>query len=169
MSRLPWSTSDDWRPLAETLLGKAEFTPIDVARETQFELDDLRRMWRALGFPPVPDDARVFTRSEIEILRTVRQFIERRAPIRRSCVQLTRVTGQSLARIADAQVTDAAERLNRRTRGDLAARSRAAELISRIQVLAARLRQAPRLRVAPPPAGGRPAPVGRRRRRPIAS
>jgi adenylate cyclase len=127
--------SDEWRPLAEALLGKAEYTPLDVARETQFDLNDLRRLWRALGFPPVADDARVFTRAEIETLRAVRQFVLAQGTEPRVLLQLTRVTGQSLARIADAQVTEAAERLNRRaeeTSPDLAR----SELASRIQVLA---------------------------------
>jgi adenylate cyclase len=125
---------DEWQPLAEMLLGKPEYAPIDVARETDFSLEELRRLWRALGFPPVPDDARVFTRSEIEVLRTVRQLIERQGTQAAVMVQLTRVTGQSLARIADAQVTEAAGRFLQRTQeasGEVAR----SELISRIQVL----------------------------------
>ena len=102
------AADDPWRPLAEALLGAAELTPADVAREAQFDLAELRRLWRALGFPPVPDDARFFTRSDVEVLRTVRQFIELQGTDGAVLVQLTRVTGQSLARIADAQVTDAA-------------------------------------------------------------
>jgi adenylate cyclase len=128
--------SDDWRPLAEALLGKAEYTPLDVARETQFDPEELRRLWRALGFPPVPDDARVFTRAEIETLRAVREFVLMQGTEPRVLLQLTRVTGQSLARIADAQVNDAAERLNRRA-GESSPEVARAELIGRIQVLAA--------------------------------
>lgn len=126
--------SDEWQPLAEALLGKPEYTPIDVSRETQFSLDELRRLWRALGFPPVPDAARVFTRSEIEVLRTVRQFIEQQGTDPAVMVQLTRVTGHSLARIADAQVTEAVGRLQQRTQGASGEVARS-ELINRIQVL----------------------------------
>ena len=126
--------SDEWQPLAETLLGKPEYTPVDVAREAQFSLDELRRLWRALGFPPVADDARVFTRSEIDVLRTVRHFIEQQGTDPAVMVQLTRVTGQSLSRIADAQVTDAAERFLQRT-PDASPEAARGELISRIQLL----------------------------------
>src|SRR5262245_27085964 len=128
--------SDEWRPLAEALLGKAEYTPLDVARETAFSIDELRRLWRALGFPPVPDDARVFTQSEIETLRAVRQFVLMQGTEPAVLLQLTRVTGQSLARIADAQVTDAAERLNQRARETSPDVART-ELVERIRVLAA--------------------------------
>src|SRR5262245_53460246 len=124
--------SDPWRPLAEALLGKPEFSASDLARESGFALDELRRMWRALGFPPVPDDARLFTRSDIEILRAVRLLLAFQDTDFDVFMQLTRVTGQSLARIADAQVTEAAQRLQRRSEetSDEFAR---AELVERIQ------------------------------------
>jgi adenylate cyclase len=124
---------DEWQPLADALLGKPEYTPVDVARATQFSLDELRRLWRALGFPPVPDDARVFTRAEIDILGTVRQFIEQQGIDPAVIVQLTRVTGQSLARIADAQVTEASGRFLPRMPEASGAMARG-ELIGRIQV-----------------------------------
>src|SRR4030095_4086220 len=126
---------DEWRPLVEALLGPAEFTPLEVARATNFAIDELRRLWRALGFPPVPDDEPFFTRSDIEILRAVRRLNEVQLTEPRSLLLLTRVTGQSVARIADAQVTDAAERLNRRAEEKSPEAARA-ELINRIQVLA---------------------------------
>jgi adenylate cyclase len=126
---------DEWRPLAEALLGKAEFTPLDVARETNFAIDELRLLWRALGFPPVPDEEPFFTRSDIEILRAVRQLTELQLTEPRSLLLLTRVTGQSVARIADAQVTDAAERFNRRGQ-DASPEAARAELIERIELLA---------------------------------
>ena len=127
--------SDPWRPLAEALLGTAEFTPVDVARESGFALENLRRLWRALGFPPVADDERLFTRSDIEILRAVRLVLELQGTDFEVLVQLTRVTGQSLARIADAQVTEAAERLEQRTQESSADLART-ELVERIQILA---------------------------------
>jgi adenylate cyclase len=126
--------SDEWQPLAEALLGKPEYTPVDVARETQFPLVELRRLWRALGFPPVPDDARVFTRSEIDVLRAARWVTQQQGMEPAVVVQLTRVIGQSLARIADAQVTEAARRFLQRTQeasGEVAR----GELFGRIQVL----------------------------------
>ena len=88
--------SDPWRPLAEALLGKAQFTAVEVAREAGFDLKDVRRLWRALGFPPVPDDARVFSSSDIDTLRAVRQLLELQDTDFEVLVQLTRVTAEGV-------------------------------------------------------------------------
>ena len=53
--------SDTWGRLAESLLGTATLTSADVAHEAGLELAEARRLWRALGFPPVADDERIFT------------------------------------------------------------------------------------------------------------
>jgi len=103
--------SDEWRSLAEALLGTVELTPDEVARAAGVELDAARRLWQALGFPPVADDERLFSRADADILRIARMLIEDERADPAALVQLARVTGQSLARVADAQVTASAERL----------------------------------------------------------
>ena len=70
--------SDTWRPLAEALLGKAELSPNDVAQQSGISRDRAGRLWRALGFPPVADDERVFTRADVEVLRAVQHLIDER-------------------------------------------------------------------------------------------
>ena len=55
----------------------------------------------------------MFTSSDVEILRAVRAVLEVRITHRDDLVQLTRVIGQALSRVADAQVTATAERLER--------------------------------------------------------
>src|SRR5438093_12910348 len=105
--------SGTWGQLTEALIGKAEFNALEVACAAGVEIAQARRLWRALGFPPVGDDERLFTRSDIEILRAVRALIELQGADPADLLQLTRVIGQSLARVADAQVTVAAERLER--------------------------------------------------------
>jgi adenylate cyclase len=133
--------SDAWGPLAEALLGKAAFSTADVAREAGVEAAHARQLWRALGFPPVEDDERVFTGSDVEIVRAVRALIELRSVDPDELVQLTRVIGQSLARVADAQVTAAADRLER-TRAEAVSKEAAlAELVTRIETLAPSLEQ----------------------------
>jgi adenylate cyclase len=104
--------SVQWRALAEVLLGKPELTSAEVARAAGVELDAARRLWQALGFPPVPDDDRLFTGADVDVLRTARTLIEQQNDPA-VLVQLARVTGQSLARVADAQLSAAAERLER--------------------------------------------------------
>jgi adenylate cyclase len=95
--------SNDLGPLIEVLLGRPELTPPEVAREAGVGLEETRRLWRALGFPPVPDDARVFTRADAEGLAIVRRLLERTRLDAAVLVQLARVTGRSLAILADAQ------------------------------------------------------------------
>jgi adenylate cyclase len=126
--------SERWKPLAEALLGKAEFTAPDVARAADFDLDAARRLWQALGFPPVADDERLFTRSDVEVLRTARELIESQNTDA-TLVQLTRVTGQSLARVADAQIAAAAERLERLRTTEAPADAALASLAERIEAL----------------------------------
>jgi adenylate cyclase len=130
--------SDAWPRLTETLLGLPALTSLEVAREAGVDLVEVRRLWRALGFPPVDDDARLFTRADVEILRAVRALIELQGTDPADVVQLTRVIGQALARVADAQATVAAERL----RTDAASgRSAAPDLVARMEALAPSLQQ----------------------------
>jgi len=133
-------SSDPWRLLAESLLGKAEFTTVEVAAEAAVDPERARQLWRALGFPPVADDERLFTRSDIEILRAVRQLIELRGTDPDELLQMTRVIGQSLARLVDAQVTAVAGRLER-LHADAAGQTAAAEVVQRVQALTPTLEQ----------------------------
>lgn len=133
--------SDTWGPLAEALLGRTEFTTVEVAGEAGVEPAQARRLWRALGFPPVAGDARLFTRSDIEILRAVRALIEWQSTDPSDLLQLTRVIGQSLARVADAQVTAVAQRLERLRTEATSGEAALAELVGRIESLAPSLEQ----------------------------
>jgi len=105
--------SDDFRLIAEALLGKAEFTSLEISQQSGVDLEQAMRLWQALGFPPVPPEQRVFTRADVEILQTVRSLIEQQDPEPAALMQLTRVIGQSLSRVSDAQVTATSERLVR--------------------------------------------------------
>jgi adenylate cyclase len=133
--------SDPWGPLAEALLGTPAFTTLEVAREAGVEPAQARRLWRALGFPPVADDERPFTRSDVEIVRAVRALIELQSAHPDDLLQLTRVIGQSLARIAEAQVTATAERLERLRTEAASDEIALAELMGRIEALAPKLEQ----------------------------
>jgi adenylate cyclase len=132
---------DPWGPLAEALLGTPAFTAPEVAREVGVELAQARRLWSALGFPPVGDDERLFTRSDVEVVRAVRALVELGTASLDDVVRLTRVLGQSLARVADAQVTVAAERLEGQVPEAAADEMAVAALAGRIEGLAPSLEQ----------------------------
>jgi adenylate cyclase len=133
--------SDPWGPLTEALLGTAAFTTLDVAREAGVEPAEARRLWRALGFPPAEDSERLYTRADIDTLRAVRGLVEIESADPADVLQLTRVIGQSLARVADAQVTVVAERLERVRAETPTAEPAVAELVRRIETLAPSLEQ----------------------------
>jgi adenylate cyclase len=81
----------------------------EVSDSSRMPLDDAARLWRALGFPEA-GDAPVFNDDDIEALRTIRGFAELGISSPETSVQVTRVLGQSMSRLADAFVgsTDAA-------------------------------------------------------------
>ena len=133
--------SDPWRSVADALLGPAELTPPEVAQESGMDPDDARRLWQALGFPPVSDDDRHFTRSDVAILREVRALLEVDVANRDDVVQLTRVVGQALARVADAQVTASATRLEQALRERGADALHPSAIAERVVQLAPRLEQ----------------------------
>lgn len=101
--------SGEWEALARTLIGEPVYTPPEVAAAAGVSLAQARRLWRALGFPPVADDVRAFTSTDAETLRAAWQLIERGIAPPEVLLQMTRVTGQSLARIADAHVAVGAD------------------------------------------------------------
>ena len=105
---------ETWRALAEALLGKSDRTSLDVARESGVEPDDLRRLWQALGFPPVATDERRFTRADVDAVRAVRALVDAQRADPGDVVRLTRVIGHAMARVSDAQITTIAERLHAR-------------------------------------------------------
>ena len=98
--------------LVEALVGPLELTPSEVSAQSGIDIEQARRLWRALGFPPVPDDARVFTRADVDVLRGVRRLLDRYGIDWPVVVQLARLTGRSLSRIADGQVDAGAPLLN---------------------------------------------------------
>lgn len=90
---------------ARHLLGPADLTPLDVAREAGVDLDLARRFWRALGFPPIPDDQAYFAAADVAMLRAAADLVARGGNDAEVVLQMTRVIGQSLARVAEAQLT----------------------------------------------------------------
>jgi adenylate cyclase len=128
-------------PLAESLLGAPTLTTREVAREAGVEPAEARRLWQALGFPPAEHDERLFTHADVEILRAVRALLERQDVDPADLVQLTRVVGQSLARVADALVTAAGDRLERVRAAAVADDVAAGELRERVAALSPRLEQ----------------------------
>jgi adenylate cyclase len=93
------------------LPGARQYSAVEVAARAGADLATVRSLWRAIGFPDVPDDLRAFTDADVD---AVRGFVERlQAPwvynwnLDRALPQ-ARVLSSALARIADAESDDIA-------------------------------------------------------------
>lgn len=106
-----------WRMRSRVVLGEPELTAAQVAAAAGATLDEAQRLWRALGFPPVPDDRPFFTRSDAAILAGVRSFVDQGGAEPEVLLQLTRTMGQALARLAEAHVSATMEQVERTTPG----------------------------------------------------
>lgn len=62
------------------------------------------RFWRALGFTDVTDDERHFTDADVEALSTAQRLLDAGLADVEVALQMTRVIGLSMARVAEAEV-----------------------------------------------------------------
>ncbi len=98
------SAIDQLHRFCSGLVGEAELTPLEVADQTGLDIERLRELWRALGFPPVSEDRKAFSRADVDVLREIARAQAHDGADDRVVTQLARVSGQSLARIAETQV-----------------------------------------------------------------
>ncbi|HZT66771.1 MAG TPA: adenylate cyclase regulatory domain-containing protein [Acidimicrobiales bacterium] len=85
--------------------GQGRYSPTQVAELSGMALEQVKRFWRALGFPDVPDDEKAFGDSDLDALSTLQGLLAYRMADLESAVQMARVIGSSMARIAEAEVT----------------------------------------------------------------
>ncbi|MGA3148183.1 MAG: adenylate cyclase regulatory domain-containing protein [Acidimicrobiales bacterium] len=78
-------------------------TQVQVAETTDIPLDVARRFWRALGFLDVGDDDAVFTEMDIDAVRLFQSMVAMDLVDVETAVQMARVIGTSMARIAEAE------------------------------------------------------------------
>ena len=87
--------------------GEPRYTVDDLSQMTGVPADVALRLWRALGFPDVGNEERAFTDLDVEAIVTFRDMVDVGAAEVESAVQLARVIGTSMARIADAELAPA--------------------------------------------------------------
>ncbi len=83
---------------------RRRYTRVEVAELTGVGVDQLERFWRALGFPGVDDDDRAFTDLDLEAVRLFQGLQALGAADTDTAVQMARVIGSSMARIAEAEL-----------------------------------------------------------------
>jgi adenylate cyclase len=84
-----------------TLPKQPKYTQAQVAEQAGLSLEEAQRFWRALGFPDVAPDEVTFTDHDLNALTTVTGLIHLGMTDIDVALQLARVIGQSMARIAD--------------------------------------------------------------------
>ena len=83
------------------------YTESEVVARTGIPASLVRRFWRALGFADVEGDDRAFTDLDVDALMTLRGLFDIGVADVEIGVQLARVIGSSMARIAEAEVSPA--------------------------------------------------------------
>lgn len=100
-----------WHEAARSLMGEPRLTGPEVAAAAGCSYEDARRLWQAMGLPPVPEGSRVFTESDVRIVRAVGSLGKQAGIAPDVVAQLSRVVGRSMANMADAFVSVVAERV----------------------------------------------------------
>jgi adenylate cyclase len=81
------------------------YTSVQVAEMAGMPLDIVKQYWRSLGFPDVDDDAVGFSDYDLDAITTVGELLRFRMVDEAVAVQMARVIGSSMARIAEAEIT----------------------------------------------------------------
>jgi adenylate cyclase len=92
----------------------AQYDLLEVSARSGIDPGQLRALWRALGFPDPRPGERVFTETDVEMLTDVVSFIDAGSLEAELALQMARVIGSSLNRIATALVDAADSQLAKR-------------------------------------------------------
>jgi adenylate cyclase len=79
---------------------QAKFTAGELAAAAGVDSELAGRLWRAMGFPPVPDDEAVFVEDDLQALRMAALALQQLAPADEVVYQ-TRVMAAALSRVAE--------------------------------------------------------------------
>ncbi|WP_250293874.1 adenylate/guanylate cyclase domain-containing protein [Streptomyces atroolivaceus] len=102
---VPSGVDDLRRAIEEVLLGGGRiWTRGDVAERSGVGSERTVQIWRALGFPMVDDDARVFTDADVDALCAGERLIEAGLITEESETMMARALGHHLSRLAEWQV-----------------------------------------------------------------
>ena len=96
------------------LAGDGRYTRLEVAERAGIALDEARRLWRALGFPEVDDEQRVFTSADVAALADAAGLISADIVDGDGLVELARPLGNLMSRLAAAQTNFISEVLGAR-------------------------------------------------------
>jgi adenylate cyclase len=91
--------------LEQHILGEPRvYTAVELAEETGVDLEQARRLWRALGFPE-HGAAKAFTKGDAHALSTLVGVVDAGLIDFDLAIHLTRAVGQTMARLSDWEVS----------------------------------------------------------------
>ncbi|MDQ1480553.1 MAG: adenylate cyclase [Actinomycetota bacterium] len=124
---------EGWLPLltldALVLPGPPTYDVAAMAAMTGVDDERLRRLWRAVGFPDVPDGLVVFTDADVEAARRLLDSTLARGSDFETLLRQVRVIGASMARIAAVVAEHYAEMVQEQRAGGLEDEDIAASLV----------------------------------------
>jgi adenylate cyclase len=94
----------EWLAVDYLVLPEPPKYSIDDLAERGYDVEQQKLFWRALGFADVADDDVAFGDTDVEMLELVRNLLEAEQVDLDVALQMTRVMGSSIARIAASQV-----------------------------------------------------------------
>ncbi|QIK75573.1 adenylate/guanylate cyclase domain-containing protein [Nocardioides piscis] len=107
-------------------------TALDVAAETGVTIDQVRRLWRALGFPEMATE-RAFGESDATAVSTLMTLVDSGVIEFDMAVNMTRGIGQTMSRLADWEVATLAGRVEELEAGEDATGSRVGSALRLIE------------------------------------
>ncbi|RFU41816.1 adenylate/guanylate cyclase domain-containing protein [Actinomadura logoneensis] len=101
--------SDDGLPdpkvIEELLLGgELKYTRVDAVRLSGIATEFARRLWRAFGYPSMPEDAVAYTEGDVAALCRIRRLMDDGVLDENGVIRLVRAFGQTMTRLAEWQV-----------------------------------------------------------------
>src|SRR5438270_10952070 len=110
--------------------GEERYTQAEVMEQVGFDIEEARRYWRALGFPDIPEGEEAFTDGDVQALRTLKELTNQGVVEPEVAMQLARVFGQSLSRMADSYVATLRARVEQPLRNVDASEQETAEAVT---------------------------------------
>ena len=95
--------------------GLPELTAPELAAAAGVTSEQARRLWRALGFPEYPDDIPAFLAADAEAMGLLGEVMEAGVLDMDLAVNLTRALGQTMARLADWEISSLTQRVEEMT------------------------------------------------------
>lgn len=90
---------------------RRRYTPLEVGEITGLPLSTLKQFWRALGFLEPADDGAVLSDMDVDAVRELQHLLQLGVTDIDTALQLARVIGSSMARIAEAGLLRGADAL----------------------------------------------------------